>query len=80
MNDEKIILEVNPRTKEKKAIKVTELELAEGYTVGNLVEEHNKMKRQIKSLILLNNKLVDVVANVNKSTKIQIADIREELK
>lgn len=75
-----IIVEVNPRTKEKKVIKITEIQLAENYTIQNLIDEHNEMQKQIKSLILLNNKLIDVVSNISKSTAVQIADIKEEIK
>ena len=80
MSEEKIILEINPRTKEKKLVKVIDLQLVEGYTVSDLITEHKEMQKQIKSLILLNNKLIDVVANINKSTAVQIADIKEEIK
>jgi hypothetical protein len=80
MSEEKIILEVNPRTKEKKLVKITNLQLIEGYTVADLLKEHNENKKQIKSLILLNQKLIDVIANLNKSTAVQIADIKEDLK
>lgn len=75
-----IIVEVNPRTKEKKVIKITEIQIAENYTIQNLIDEHNAMQKQLKSLILLNNKLIDVVSNISKSTAVQIADIKEEIK
>lgn len=80
MNEERIILEINPRTKEKKLVKVTDLQLVEGYTVSDLLKEHNENKKQIKSLILLNQKLIDVISNLSKSTAVQIADIKEDLK
>lgn len=80
MGEEKIILEINPRTKEKKLVKVTDLILYDDYTIQNLIDEHNTMQKQLKSLILLNNKLIDVVSNISKSTAVQIADIKEEIK
>ena len=78
--DNNVIVEINPRTKEKKVVKITEIQLAENYTIQNLIDEHNKMQKQLKSLILLNNKLIDVVSNISKSTAVQIADIKEEIK
>jgi hypothetical protein len=78
--EERIILEINPRTKEKKLVKVTDLILYDDYTIQNLIDEHNAMQKQLKSLILLNNKLIDVVSNISKSTAVQIADIKEEIK
>lgn len=78
--DNNVIVEINPRTKEKKVVKITEIQLAENYTIQDLIDEHNKMQKQLKSLILLNNKLIDVVSNISKSTAVQIADIKEEIK
>ena len=75
-----IIVEVNPRTKEKKVVKITEIQIAKNYTIQNLIDEHNAMQKQLKSLILLNNKLIDVVSNISKSTAVQIADIKEGIK
>lgn len=78
--DNNVIVEINPRTKEKKVVKITEIQLAENYTIQDLIDEHNKMQKQLKSLILLNNKLIDVISNISKSTAVQIADIKEEIK
>ena len=80
MSEEKIILEVNPRTKEKKLVKVNDLQLIEGYTVANLLDDLNYVKTKLARQELLNAKLIDVISNLNKSTAVQIADIKEELK
>ena len=80
MSEERIILEINPRTKEKKLVNVLDLKIEENYTVRDLIEEHRKMQMQIKALSKLNNKLIDVVKNINKATKIQIVEIKEEIK
>lgn len=78
--EERIILEINPRTKEKKLVKATDLQLIEGYTVANLLEDLSHIKSKLARQELLNAKLIDVIANLNKSTTIQIADIKEDLK
>jgi hypothetical protein len=80
MQEEKFILEINPRTKEKKTINLLDYYLFENYTIRDLINEHNQMKEQIKKLNLLNAKLIDVVSNINKSALVQIADIKEEIK
>lgn len=80
MSEERIILEINPRTKEKKLVKVTDLQLIEGYTIANLLDELNHIKTKLARQELLNAKLIDVISNLNKSTTVQIADIKEELK
>jgi hypothetical protein len=80
MLDEKFILEINPRTKEKKTINLLDYYLFENYTIRDLINEHNQMKEQIKKLNLLNAKLINVVSNINKSALVQIADIKEEIK
>ena len=77
---EKIIMEINPRTKEKKLVNVLELDLYDDFTVTDLLNEHNDLKKQVKSLQILNKKLIEVVSNLNKSTAVQIADIKEDLK
>lgn len=77
---EKIIMEINPRTKEKKLVNVLELHLYDDFTVADLLNEHNDLKKQVKSLQILNKKLIEVVSNLSKSTAVQIADIKEDLK
>lgn len=80
MQEEKLILETNPRTKEKKTIKATELTLTKDLTMQDLINDVKHLKEQVKSLVILNNKLIDVVSNINKSALVQIADIKEEIK
>jgi hypothetical protein len=80
LKEERIILEINPRTKEKKLVKVTDLQLIEGYTIANLLDDLNHVKTKLARQELLNDKLIDVISNLNKSTTIQIADIKEDLK
>lgn len=80
MVKEKLIVEVNPRTKEKKVIDLLDYKIGKDFTIGDLVKEHNLMKEQIKKLIKLNTALVDVVSKINQSTAVQIADIKEEIK
>ena len=80
MNEERIILEINPRTKEKKLVKVTDLQLIEGYTIANLLDDLNHVKTKLARQELLNAKLIDVITNLNKSTTVQIADIKGDLK
>ena len=80
MSEERIILEINPRTKEKKLVKVSDLQLIEGYTIANLLDDLNHVKTKLARQELLNAKLIDVISNLNKSTAVQIADIKEELK
>ena len=80
MVKEKLIVEVNPRTKEKKVIDLLDYKIDKDFTIGDLVKEHNLMKEQIKKLIKLNTALVDVVSKINQSTAVQIADIKEEIK
>lgn len=78
--NEKIVLEINPRTKEKIVKPLTECILYDNYSVGDLIEEHKLMQQQIKQLKLINTKLIDVVNNINKSSQVQITNIMEELK
>ena len=78
--EERIILEVNPSTKEKKCVKITDLELEEHYTIGNLLEDLKLVKSKLARQELINARLIDVVANINKSALVQIADIKEEIK
>lgn len=80
MVKEKLIVEVNPRTKEKKVIDLLDYKIDKDFTIGDLVKEHNLMKEKIKKLIKLNTALVDVVSKINQSTAVQIADIKEEIK
>lgn len=80
MSEERIILEINPRTKEKKLVKVTDLQLIEGYTIANLLDDLNHVKSKLARQELLNAKLIDVISNLNKSTTVQIADIKGDLK
>jgi hypothetical protein len=80
MSEERIILEINPRTKEKKLVKVTDLQLIEGYTIANLLDDLNHVKTKLARQELLNAKLIDVISNLNKSTTVQIADIKGDLK
>ena len=76
----KFVVEINPRTKEKNVIDLLDYELYPDLTIKDLINQHKQMQEQIKSLILLNTKLIDVVGNINKSALVQIADIKEEIK
>lgn len=80
MVKEKLIVEVNPRTKEKKVIDLLECKIDKDFTIGDLVKEHYLMKEQLKKLIKLNTALVDTLSKINQSTAVQIADIKEEIK
>jgi hypothetical protein len=80
MSEERIVLEINPRTKEKKLVKVTDLQLIEGYTIANLLSDFALIKTKLARQELLNAKLIDVITNITKSTAVQIADIKEEIK
>lgn len=80
MKDEKVIIEVNPRTKEKKVIDLLEYKITKNFTVSDLVEEHKIMKKQIEILTKLNTALIDVISKIDKSIAVQIADIKEEIK
>lgn len=80
MNKEKFIVEINPRTKEKKVIEFLDYEIKKGFTVQNLIEEHELMKEQLKRISKLSKSLVNALAKLNTSTAIQIADIKEEIK
>jgi hypothetical protein len=80
MNEERIILEINPRTKEKKLVKVTDLQLIENYTIANLLDDFEHIKTKLARQELLNAKLIDAISNISKSTAVQIADIKEEIK
>lgn len=80
MTKEKFIVEVNPRTKEKKVIELLDYEIKKGFTIQNLIEEHDLMKEQIKKITKLNKALVKALAKINNSTAVQIADIKEDIK
>lgn len=41
--EELVILEINQRTKEKKAVKLIECELYKDYSVGDLIKEHQQL-------------------------------------
>ena len=80
MKKVKFVVEINPRTKEKKLIDLLDYEVCKGFTIKDLIEEHNLIKEQLKSLKKLNTALVDTLAKINTSTAVQIADIKEEIK
>lgn len=77
---EQIVLQINPRTKEKIVKPLTDCIIYDNYKVSDLINEHKSMQQQIKQLMLINTKLIDVVGNINKSAQVQILDIKEELK
>lgn len=76
----KFVVEINPRTKEKQLIDLLEYELKPDFTIEQLVKEHEMLKKHIKKQDAIIIKLIDVIANLNKSTAVQIADIKEEIK
>lgn len=78
--NEKFILEINPLTKEKKKIDLLDYELTPDFTVRDLIEEHALMKKHLLSQNQAIVKLIEVVNNITKSTAVQIADIKEEIK
>lgn len=80
MKKVKFVVEINPRTKEKKLIDLLDYEVCKGFTISDLIEEHNSMKEKIKALMKLNTALVDTLTKINTSTAVQIADIKEEIK
>lgn len=80
MKKVKFVVEINPRTKEKKLIDLLDYEVCKGFTIKDLIEEHNSMKEKIKTLMKLNTALVDTLTKINTSTAVQIADIKEEIK
>ena len=80
MKKVKFVVEINPRTKEKKLIDLLDYEVCKGFTISDLIEEHNAIKEKIKALMKLNTALVDTLTKINTSTAVQIADIKEELK
>lgn len=77
---EQVVLEINPRTKEKAVKPLTECELYDNYTVNDLIKEHKKLIKEVESLKKINLKLINAVASLTKSTQVQIADIKEEIK
>ena len=77
---EQVVLEINPRTKEKIVKPLTECELYDNYTVSDLIVEHKKLIKEVESLKKINLKLINAVASLTKSTQVQIADIKEEIK
>lgn len=77
---EQVVLEINPRTKEKIVKPLIECELDENYTVNDLIKEHKKTIKEVESLKKINLKLINAVASLTKSTQVQIADIKEEIK
>ena len=80
MNNEKIILETNPRTQEKKKIDLLDYQLTDNYTVRDLLNEHQKALSEIEKLNKLVVKLAESLVNINKSLQVQIIDIKEEVK
>lgn len=81
MNEElKFIVEINPRTKEKKKIKLEEYQIAEGVTIADLITQHRQALAEIERLKSANKKLALAVINIQKSLQVQIVDIKEELK
>lgn len=80
MKKVKFVVEINPRTKEKKLIDLLDYEVCKGFTIKDLIEEHNLIKEQLKSLKKLNTALVEALSKINISTAVQIADIKEEIK
>lgn len=80
MKKVKFVVEINPRTKEKKLIDLLDYEVCKGFIIKDLIEEHNSMKEKIKTLMKLNTALVDTLTKINTSTAVQIADIKEEIK
>lgn len=80
MKKVKFVVEINPRTKEKKLIDLLDYEVCKDFTIKDLIEEHNLIKEQLKSLKKLNTALVDILTKINTSTAVQIADIKEEIK
>lgn len=80
MKKVKFVVEINPRTKEKKLIDLLDYEVCKGFTVSDLIKEHAEIKEKIKALTKLNTALVDTLTKINTSTAVQIADIKEELK
>ena len=77
---EQVVLEINPRTKEKIVKPLTECELNEGYLVKDLIEEHQQALVKINKLENIVSALINVVGNVNKSMNAQIVEIKEEIK
>ena len=80
MKKVKFVVEINPRTKEKKLIDLLDYEVCKGFTINDLIEEHNAIKEKLKALTKLNTALVDTLTKINTSTAVQIADIKEEIK
>jgi len=80
MAREKFIVEINPLTKEKKVIDFLDYEVEPKFTIKDLIAEHNLMKTQIKKIAKLSSALVKSLTKINKSTSIQLADIKEEIK
>lgn len=80
MKKVKFVVEINPRTKEKKLIDLLDYEVCKGFTISDLIEEHNAIKEKLKALTKLNTALVDTLTKINTSTAVQIADIKEEIK
>lgn len=80
MDKVKFVVEVNPRTKEKQVIEFLDYEVNPGFTIRDLINEHNCMKNQIKKISKLSSALVKALNKINKSTTIQLADIKEEIK
>lgn len=80
MNEEKIVLEINPRTKEKKKIDLLDYQISENYTVRDLIVEHQRALGEIEKLNKIVIKLADSLVNINKSLQVQIIDIKEEVK
>lgn len=77
---EQIVLEINPRTKEKITKDLMECILFDDYKVKDLVANNETLIIEVAKLQQLTNKLIDVITNLNKSMQVQIADIKEEIK
>ena len=50
MKKVKFVVEINPRTKEKKLIDLLDYEVCKGFKISDLIQEHNLIKEQLKSL------------------------------
>ena len=77
---EKVILEINPLTKEKITKDLMECVLFDDYKVKDLVASNETLLIEFAKLKQLTIKLIDVVGNLNKSMQVQILDIKEEIK
>lgn len=83
MTETKVVLEINPRTKEKTTEYLKNINIDGEYTTGQLLESHkellikcDKQDKQIKVLYEYINKLINVIEKNSIATNIQIADIK----